>query len=64
MGWSSYGVVPIFVSLARETIVARNHIHHVPYSGISIGSNFGVDVTGAKAPSREKCPRYSKEKRS
>ena len=42
-----HGTVGIWVGPASTTRIARNHIHHFPYSGISVGWNWSDSPSGA-----------------
>lgn len=47
VGQQFYGSVGVWVGITRETLVDRNHIHDLPYTGVSIGWRWDARPTGA-----------------
>ncbi len=52
------GGVGIFAGVTQATRIAHNHIHHLPYSGISVGWGWGEEDAGGGAAHYEQPFRY------
>jgi len=49
IGLRYQGSVAIFCGYVKDTLIARNHIHDTPYSGISVGWGWGEQDAGGGA---------------
>jgi hypothetical protein len=47
-GVEFYGAIGIWVGFAQATVVAHNHVHHLPYSGVSVGWSWNTEPTVVK----------------
>lgn len=47
-GVEFYGAIGIWVGFAQDTLVAHNEVHHLPYSGISVGWSWNTNPTVCK----------------
>jgi hypothetical protein len=47
-GVEFYGAIGIWVGFAQATLVAHNHVHHLPYSGVSVGWSWNTEPTVVK----------------
>jgi hypothetical protein len=41
-----YGSVGVWIGIARDTLVQENQIHHLPYTGVSVGWRWDATPTG------------------
>ena len=48
VGRQFYGAVGVWAGIVAEVVIERNHIHHLPYTGISVGWMWNPTPTGAR----------------